>query len=223
MTFKAKESLTEQIAHHLEQRIILGEMGPGERIQELRIAAELDVSRGSVREALLLLQRRHLVDIFPRRGAMVASIGAAEVRDFFELWLMLIERAAVNLAHSWAGEDLAPFLERMEGLTVCLHNEDLPGFYRHGMAFMDGIADGANNRYLRATLEDLAPLTQRCFYAIMRAGRSQIDRGHHFMDAMLQALIARDGERVRDIVTEFGRDYTRLAQASADALAGRVH
>jgi len=77
MTFKAKESLTEQIAHHLEQRIILGEMGPGERIQELRIAAELDVSRGSVREALLLLQRRHLVDIFPRRGAMVASIGAA--------------------------------------------------------------------------------------------------------------------------------------------------
>ena len=53
MTFKANDSLTEQIARFLGKRIILGEMTAGERIQELRIAAELDVSRGSVREACM--------------------------------------------------------------------------------------------------------------------------------------------------------------------------
>ncbi|WP_028537070.1 GntR family transcriptional regulator [Paludibacterium yongneupense] len=221
MTFKAKESLTEQIAHYLEQRIIMGEMEPGERIQELRIAAEMDVSRGSVRESLLILQRRHLVEIFPRRGAIVSSISGSDVRDFFELWLLLIERAAVDLAASWKGEDLAPLFEDMQGLSDCLHNDDLPGFYRYGIAFMNNIGNGSGNRYLRATLQDLAPLTQRCFYAILRAGRSQIDRGHHFMEALLQALIARDAEQVRVIASEFGSDYTRLAQASADALAGR--
>lgn len=62
------ESLSEQIAKHISEQIIRGELVEGERIQELRIAAELDVSRGSVREALLLLERTHLIEIYPRRA-----------------------------------------------------------------------------------------------------------------------------------------------------------
>ena len=46
------DSLSEQIAKHISEQIISGELVEGERIQELRIAKELDVSRGSVREAL---------------------------------------------------------------------------------------------------------------------------------------------------------------------------
>ena len=54
-------SLSEQIAKHISEQIIRGELVEGERIQELRIASELDVSRGSVREALLLLERTQLI------------------------------------------------------------------------------------------------------------------------------------------------------------------
>ena len=54
MTFKARESLSEQIAGHLAAQIIRGDMLAGDRIQELRVAGELEVSRGSVREALLI-------------------------------------------------------------------------------------------------------------------------------------------------------------------------
>ena len=71
MAFKAPDSLAEQIAQHLGDRIISGELKPGDRIQELRIANELNVSRGSVREAFLILDRRFLLDIVPRKGAMV--------------------------------------------------------------------------------------------------------------------------------------------------------
>lgn len=68
MTVKATDSLSEQIAKSIAEQIISGELVEGERIQELRIAKELDVSRGSVREALLLLERTHLIEIYPRRG-----------------------------------------------------------------------------------------------------------------------------------------------------------
>jgi DNA-binding GntR family transcriptional regulator len=51
MTFKAPDSLAEQIAHHLAERIIRGELAPGERIQEQKVTLALNVSRGSVREA----------------------------------------------------------------------------------------------------------------------------------------------------------------------------
>ena len=79
MTFKAPDSLSEQIAHYLAERIIRGELKPAERIQELKVTQALNVSRGSVREALLILERRHLVTILPRRGAH--EIGRASCRE----------------------------------------------------------------------------------------------------------------------------------------------
>jgi len=76
-------SLSEQIARHISEQIIRGELVEGERIQELRIASELDVSRGSVREALLLLERTQLIEIYPRRGAIVSEMSALQVRALF--------------------------------------------------------------------------------------------------------------------------------------------
>ena len=61
MSIEEKDSLSEQIAKHISEQIISGELVEGERIQELRIAKELDVSRGSVREALLIVERTHLI------------------------------------------------------------------------------------------------------------------------------------------------------------------
>ncbi len=90
MSFKAKESLSEQIAQHLAQQIIHGDMLAGDRIQELRVAGELDVSRGSVREALLILQRRQLIDILPRRGAVVKEMSEAHVRSLYEVMQVLL-------------------------------------------------------------------------------------------------------------------------------------
>ena len=49
MTFKAPDSLAEQIAHHLAERIIRGELKPGERIQEQKVTLALNVSRGGLR------------------------------------------------------------------------------------------------------------------------------------------------------------------------------
>ena len=72
--FLPAASLTEQIAEHIAEAIIRGRMAPQERIRELRVAQELGVSRGSVREALLLLERRHLIQIVPRKGAVVAEL-----------------------------------------------------------------------------------------------------------------------------------------------------
>ena len=90
------DSLSEQIARHISEQIIRGELVEGERIQELRIASELDVSRGSVREALLILERTQLIEIFPRRGAIVSEMSAMQVRSLFDMASLLqIGRAHV--------------------------------------------------------------------------------------------------------------------------------
>lgn len=220
MSFKANDSLTEQIAQFLGNQIITGRMLPAERIQELRIAAELNVSRGSVREALLILQRRHLVDIYPRRGAIVSSMAAHDVRDFFELWFVLLDQAVSQLASNWKNDDLAHFFELMTALGECRRDNNLEGFYRHGVSFLATLYRHAGNRYLEQTLHDLLPLSQRCLFAILRAGKSQIEQTHDFLDGLLQAIIARDHPRLRHMVADFGQLYSQLAQTSADVLGG---
>ena len=84
--FEAAVSLTEQIADHLGRQIITGQLQPQARIQELKVAGDLGVSRGSVREALLILESRHLIEIIPRRGAVVSGLEADEIANFCELY-----------------------------------------------------------------------------------------------------------------------------------------
>ncbi|MBI3144124.1 MAG: GntR family transcriptional regulator [Pseudogulbenkiania sp.] len=220
MRFRANDSLTEQIAQHLGNQIILGLMQPGERIQELRIASELDVSRGSVREALLILQRRHLVSIYPRRGAVVASISARDVHDFFGLWFLLLDTVVVNMARQWQNDDLARFFELLGQLENSRRHNDIPGFYQQGVAFLEALYGFAGNHYIESTLRDLLPLTQRCLYAILRAGSPQVERTYAFLEELLKTIIARDITKLKELLGQFGADYSRLAAASAEALAG---
>ena len=102
MGFKPAASLTEQIANHLSDEIINGRLAPLERIQELKVAKDLGVSRGSVREALLIVEGRHLIDIIPRRGAVVSGLEPVRIGDltefFGELVLMLLVRVAAKVS-----------------------------------------------------------------------------------------------------------------------------
>lgn len=74
--FKPRETLTEQVARHIENLIAFEQLRSGERIYEGAMAKEMDVSHGSIREALLLLEKRHLVKNVPRKGAFVTPLDA---------------------------------------------------------------------------------------------------------------------------------------------------
>ena len=117
------QSLPEQIAARLSERIIAGTYAPGRRVMEQEVSAEFAVSRGPVREALRLLERDGLVTILPRRGAQVTQLSTAEVREIFDI------RAALNglrdrqLAEGADRAGLLPVLERsVERLTRLARN-----------------------------------------------------------------------------------------------------
>jgi DNA-binding GntR family transcriptional regulator len=86
-------SLAEQIAEMVGEKILQGEFLPGQRIPEQSLSEAFRVSRGPVREALLLLEKERLIVIEPRRGASVTQLNAAEVEEIF-----LIRASLVGLA-----------------------------------------------------------------------------------------------------------------------------
>jgi DNA-binding GntR family transcriptional regulator len=73
--------LVDGVTHSLEDAILAGRMRPGERLIETKLCDELAVSRTTLREALLMLERRGLVRSEPRRGTFVTRLSREESMD----------------------------------------------------------------------------------------------------------------------------------------------
>jgi GntR family transcriptional regulator of gluconate operon len=86
-------TLAQQAADILRERIASGELRGGERLIEARIASQLEVSRGPVREALRLLSSEGLVREEPRRGMFVMQLTPNDVRDIYDLRIAIESRA----------------------------------------------------------------------------------------------------------------------------------
>ena len=77
LTASPKKSLADDIVIRLREAIASGKLAPGERLQEQLIAETLGVSRGPVREALVLLEREGLVVRNHNKGAFVARLSGS--------------------------------------------------------------------------------------------------------------------------------------------------
>jgi DNA-binding GntR family transcriptional regulator len=80
-----KKPLREEVHARLRERIIAGSFPPGSRLQDVRVAAELGVSRTPVREALLRLVKEGLVESDPNRGFFVAPLSRTEVLEIYPI------------------------------------------------------------------------------------------------------------------------------------------
>ncbi|MCE6982547.1 GntR family transcriptional regulator, partial [Pseudomonas frederiksbergensis] len=108
-----------------------------ERIQEQKVTQALNVSRGSVREALLILERRHLVTILPRRGAHVTELDEHNVRSLCTLMGELYTLLGNAVALNWRNEgDLLPFLKIQQRLTSAFERQDIRVFVEDSFAVM---------------------------------------------------------------------------------------
>ena len=218
MTFKAPDSLAEQIAHHIAERIIRGELKPGERIQEQKVTQALNVSRGSVREALLILERRHLVAILPRRGAQVTVLDAHNVQSLCTLMSELYVLLGIAVAENWKEQsDLATFLQIQQRLIASYEREDVKAFVEDSFNVMRAAYAFANNPYLQETVDNLQPSMSRCYYLALDQRKAEMQDYLTLFEQLLAAVLARDTVQVRSVLTDYGQRSCQLVLAALDA------
>ncbi|MDF1820811.1 MAG: GntR family transcriptional regulator [Alcanivoracaceae bacterium] len=206
--------MSEQIAHHLANQIIRGEMLPGDRIQELRIAGELEVSRGSVREALLVLERRHLIDILPRRGAVVKDMSEAHVRSLYELaqiLLGLVVRKAIKVMNE---DDLDPFIETIHRLQQFAEERDTEGFFQASFRFFELAYPFSRNIFVEDIMFNLQPAIQRAFYMALHIDQDEMKECLSFFKAIIETIFRRDIRSALEIIREFAEHQSDLVQES---------
>jgi len=82
--------LSEEVTSFLRNQILNPQLFPeGSYIREEKLAQELNISRGPVREALKVLDSEGLVKIIPRKGAVVVDFSSEEVEELWELRFLM--------------------------------------------------------------------------------------------------------------------------------------
>jgi len=206
MTFKAPDSLAEQIAHHLAERIIRGELKPGERIQDQKVTVALIVSRGSVREALLILERRHLIAILPRRGAHVTELTAHKVQSLCTLMSEMYILLGNAVAQRWAvPADLGPFLQIQQRLAASYERQDISAFVEDSFNVMRAAYPFADNPYLQETVENLHPAMSRAYYLALDQRKAEMSEFLALFAQLLEAVLARDLVQIRVVLSSYAQ------------------
>ncbi|MFZ7102667.1 MAG: GntR family transcriptional regulator [Peptococcaceae bacterium] len=112
-----RKVLRYEIKKILTEAILNGDIGPGERIIETRIAKDLQVSQAPVREAIRELEHMGLVETQPYKGAFVKIIKKEEVFEAYKLRI-LIESYAAEIVGGKINPDLlaefATLISRMK-------------------------------------------------------------------------------------------------------------
>ncbi len=91
-----RERAPEQVTNRLRQAIVSGVLQPGDRLMQEELAERLGVSRMPIREALRRLEAEGLVVLQPYRGALVANLSSAELKEIYEIRIAL-ETLALSL------------------------------------------------------------------------------------------------------------------------------
>jgi DNA-binding GntR family transcriptional regulator len=84
-----RPTTVELVTDAIRQRILSGELGPGEALRQEALADELGVSRVSIREAITRLAGEGLLTTVPHKGAYVAQLSIEEVQETFEIRVRL--------------------------------------------------------------------------------------------------------------------------------------
>ena len=176
-----KRTSADQIRHGLAARIISGDLAPGTALDETLIAAEFEVSRTPVREALRLLAASGLVDQRPHAKSLVAKPDEAELHGMFEVMSYLEAMCAGLSAVAMTSAEREALDTLHLQMAPIVHSGDATGYAEANDRFHALIYDGAHNRYLgeitRATRSRLQPFRRAQFLALGRLSKSHTEHG----------------------------------------------
>ncbi|WP_166253895.1 GntR family transcriptional regulator [Marinobacter salicampi] len=212
MDFQVPNTLAEQIANYLGDRIMTGAIRPGERIQEATVAAELRVSRASVKEALFTLERWHLVDITPRRGASASVLDADHAAELYDVYMHLLIMLARRLCERWREPDREPLVSQVHAATLSIQAKtpDVSAIVQASFDVMDLCCEVVGNPYLSEALSNFKPAVSRAYFFSAARYRQDLDRTGAFFTRLTRAVLARDADDAEKQVTGFANHQKQL-------------
>lgn len=191
--------LRDVVFNTLRTAIITGEFAPGERLMEISLAERLGVSRTPVREAIRKLELEGLVVMIPRRGAEVARITEAGLKEVLEVRCAL-EELAVELACRRKDEEgLQQLKTAHQEFVKAVRKGDTLEITNQDEAFHKCIFDMSRNKRLLQMVNNLKEqmFRYRMEYVKERNYHEELIREH---EQLFQAIREGDETTAKEIM-----------------------
>ncbi len=161
-----------------------------------------------MREALLILESRHLIDIVPRRGAMVAEMNKANVKALYEIYIILLVVLAKKVAADWQPGELDPLVEQLQKIHSQANSSEPESTVRvvkSGFELMRMAYPMAHNPYLEGMLEDLQPAIHRAYQMAVTLDADGMGYSLTFFKQLLESVLKRDTETLEKSMYDYGK------------------
>lgn len=198
-------NIAEQVTDELRAAIHSGELAPGDRLVERKLAERLGVSHIPVREALTRLAEERLITREPRRGARVAALTAQDLEEIASLRIVLEQFMAIRVQERWtdaSAQRLRQIIDAMEAAEV----GDMTEVLRQDRAFHEALADLSEHRFLT---EISAQLRGRItgFITAANAALPPAEQAEHVRShrEIMDAIASGDPDAARTVIAEHVR------------------
>lgn len=209
----------EYVRRTLRQAILSGFLPGGTRLVQAEIAAELRVSTTPVREALRDLATEEIIHLDAHRGAVVREIDLAEVREVYELRMLLepfaVRKAAANVSPD-EFDHLAELCKRMED------TEDSAEWTQLNREFHTRLVEAAERPKLTSILNNLTDTAAAFVAFAVRADPSLQQTGSEEHQELLDAIKRGNADKAAAVTAQHLQSTLKVLEGLGGARDGHA-
>ncbi len=191
-------TLREQVLEQLRSAILEGTFSPGARMAEVDLAAQLGVSRGTVREALRTLHNSGLLEGEERNSLHVRQLTDRQVAELYEVRAALEGQAVASIL---AAPDATELIDQLEQLLPEAPAEATPAErFELDLGFHEALCRLSGNDTLLSIWSSIKDLMRISVLAAPNeASSSLMAKSHH--QPIIDAMRSGDAERARTVLS----------------------
>jgi DNA-binding GntR family transcriptional regulator len=208
--------LSERVYAALRAAILSGDLTPGTWMKETELAACLSVSRTPLREALVRLTGEGLLDAVPNKGVVVRGVGRRELRELYEILLVLEAHASRLAAEHASDEQIQKMSESLDLQEFFLERERWEEVTHQSVVFHSILYAAGGNAELEKLIESVRAKT----HAFRRFGirtKAHLLEGLHHHRAICDAIKRHDPELAAARMREHLLNSVRLIMVQDNA------
>ncbi len=203
-----------QVAAGLRSLILGGQLRPGERVIEWKIARQLGIGQPTAREALLILEGEGLLQRHPNRGCTVTRLSLKQIDQIYcvrvELEPLAAELAVKNAAN-WSPEVLSSAVER---LAKSAQSGDIEEWHRRDLEFHQILWRLADNPFLEKTLSQISvPFFAFAQLVFLRSEPRDLVRQAEQHAVVASAILSKNKRQARRVTRQVLNDFWRVWRA----------
>lgn len=193
--------LRDVVFNTLRNAILTGELEPGERLMEIKLADKLGVSRTPIREAIRKLELEGLVVMTPRKSAEVARITKEDLTDVLEVRRVLEDLAIDLSCENATKEEIDEMEENLKKFMEAIKKSDIKEIALIDVDFHEIIYKSTKNRRLIQILGNLREqmYRYRMEYIKDKETRENLAREHRII---IDSIIKKDSEAGKKAILE---------------------